>query len=123
MLVFVSTGVKADWVEISQGEGGFVIWYADPATIRKSSVGVKVWHLRNYKKMQKDKDVAPFSSTKAQVECDCQEERIRILFFSNYTGLMSSGKTNYSSAAVGDWVPVAPGSLNESLWDYACGKQ
>jgi len=108
-------------VASSQSQGGYSV-YVDPATIRRQGDLVKVWSLFDYKTIQ---TVAGFLylSSKVQREFDCAEEHMRALAGSEFSGNLGSGNVLYHDSDAGTWEPVAPDSVGQILWTFACRKQ
>ena len=79
----------------------------------------------DFKTVQIDTENESYLSTRHQRLYDCAEERVRVLKFTHFSANMTSGKVGYSSpaAAEGKWEPVPPGTVDEALWTFACGKQ
>ncbi len=123
LLLTFSSSAWAEWVEITGDADGHAISYVDPSTIRKNGSMVKMWGLTDFVNAQ----VYPSSgktyfSWKAQNEYDCQDERKRTLAISYHSGKMGGGDTVYLDNTSGQWAPVAPESIGENLWKFACGK-
>jgi hypothetical protein len=65
-----------------------------------------------------------FFSLKLLIEYDCAEEQSRGLAIYAYSGQMGSGEIVSSRSGDPDkWKPVMPGTMGESKWKAACGKQ
>ncbi len=102
--------------------------YYDPKTLRRDGDLVTLWQLTDYKMMQGN---APFGrfmmgphrflSTKTHKEFDCVHHRVRLLASSEFSQHMGTGIHNAVLVEQGNGQPVKPGSLNEALWDVACG--
>jgi hypothetical protein len=122
LLLTFSSSAWAEWVEIGSAADDSFILYANPSTIRKNGSMVKMWILHDLVNGQGYRGKTYFSS-RAQTECDCQGERFRILAFSSHSGKMGRGDTVYLDNTPSDpWSPVAPGSIAEIFWKFACGK-
>lgn len=103
--------------------------YFDPTTIRRDGTLVTLWQLTDYKVMQGN---APFGrfmmgphrffSTKSQKEFDCVNKRVRLLTSSEHSQHIGTGVHNVVAVAQGSGPPIEPGSINEALWNIACGK-
>jgi hypothetical protein len=61
------------------------------------------------------------SSSRAHSQFDCDTPRMRPVAFSLYAGAMGGGELVESVALSGGWLPVAPGTLLDRLWQFACG--
>lgn len=123
LLAVVSGSAMAEWVRIATT--GSQTIYADTATIRKKDNRVKMWFLNDFQNIQTiqigNKPV-PFMSTMMQIECDCDEEKTRILFTSLHAKNMSKGGEVTKATDLNDWEPVQPGSGYEVAWQFACRK-
>lgn len=68
-------------------------------------------------------DGETYLSQKDQREYDCKEEQERLLFYSMHSENMGRGNTVHAANTINkDWRPVAPGSVGEFSWQFACGK-
>ena len=121
LFVLRSGPAYAEWVAISGDDDGTTA-YVDPATIRTKGDLVKMWTLYDSKTVETFPG-GSFFSIKRQKEYDCAEERTRTLAEIHFSGNMGSGKVLSSNADERKWVPVAPGSVGEALWQYACKKK
>ncbi len=120
LLLLRPAPVYAEWVMLGETPGGVTI-YVDPKTIRRKDDRVKLWYLFDFKTTMKE---APSSlSMKAQAEYNCREELNRPLAGTFFSGHMGKGEVVHDDSGVGEWQPVAPGSVGRDLWDYACGKK
>jgi hypothetical protein len=120
ILLIVSVNSYAEWTLIGGSDGYFV--YADKATIRRNGDFVKMWSLTDFKTVQKVSGDS-YLSQKMQTECDCKEERSRMLAFSWFSGQMGSGTVVYFNGDAGKWTPIEPVSIGEKMWKIACGKK
>lgn len=122
MLVLASTGALAEWTEVGRNHSSGMTQYADSATIQKTGKMVKMWDLIDYK------SVVVFSgnrfiSGKRQQEYDCEENKIRVLAYTQFIEHMGNGKVVFSSNDPNKWESVVPESMGEALWKIACGKR
>jgi hypothetical protein len=119
LLAIVSSSATAvEWIEVDFD--GNVTVYADLATIRKVGDRVKMWILIDYKTAQAGN---PYMSIRGQSEFDCKRERMRSLFLSFYSSNMGRGHVVDSDDDPAKWKRVTPGSIDDSLWQIACGKR
>jgi len=115
LLMLVSQPAWAEWVEAGVGGEGsdeaFTL-YIDPATVRKTPGGRRVWTMYSFEKPQSNSSGGPFQSARALWECDCAGERTRILQYTWHSGHMGAGRTVAydASPSVSRWVVAAPGS-------------
>lgn len=120
ILVLMSSTALADWTNI--GETSSFIVYVNYSSIHKFGTNFKMWHIKDYKDVQK-KSYGTFLSAKELYEYDCEGEQVRILSSSLFSGNMGNGEVIYDSGKVETWFPVPPESNFEGLWKVACGKQ
>lgn len=121
LALFLTTSeTYAEWVEVGSTEN--FTEYADPETIRRKVNLAKIWTLSDFKTLQQTAGVS-YLSMKQQWEFDCEEERHRMLMMAEFSGNMGKGAVVYSSPTEVKWTPVAPGSIGEGLWEFACGKK
>lgn len=121
VLALVSSSAMADWVEVAGNEATAA--YADPATIRRVGDMVKMRHLLDYMKARGIEGIEPYRSITMQDEYDCGQARTRTLSISIHSGNMGEGAVLGTSSEPGKWRPVAPGTLVETLREFACWKQ
>jgi hypothetical protein len=99
--------------------------YIDPATIRREGNLVTLSALVDWKWMQGNRSPTRFYSTKTTKQIDCVEKLARTLSATDFYGHMGTGQVIGGSdhSSEGQWVPIEPGSLNQGLWEAACGKE
>ena len=62
-----------------------------------------------------------YLSAKSQNEYDCTEEQERILYYSWHSENMGKGDVVHAMKNLQlDWSPVAPDSVGEAIWEFAC---
>jgi len=122
LLVLSSSPAYAEWVKVSDSDEAGKTVYVDPATIRRNSNLVTMWQFYDYKTVQTVGGIR-FLTVKEQWEFDCAEERRRVLALTEFSGNMGSGTVVYTNSEVGKWQPVAPSSIGQLLWKFACGKK
>jgi surface-adhesin protein E len=120
LLAVVSSSAAAEWVEVDRTESETA--YADSTTIRRRGDMVKMWSLFDLKTLELANG-KPYMSQREQREYDCKEELTRMLHFSLHGANMGGGTVVHVGPDPGKWTPVAPGSIAESLWKFACGKR
>ena len=121
LLAVFSTSVLAEWTKV--GDTDTYTNYVDLSTIRKLGNKVKMWNLYDLKVATSEANGRLYLSSSNQKEYDCKEETSRILAFINYSKNMGAGEAVYSSGALHDEPdPIAPRSVNESLFKLACAK-
>ena len=121
MLLVTATAATAEWTGVGGNDN--YIQYADRATIRRNGNLVKMWDLADFKTVETVPGYFHLSS-KAQSEYDCKEEKSRTLAFTWFSAQMGSGNVVYNTSETSmKWEPIALGSIGETLWKIACGKQ
>jgi hypothetical protein len=97
------------------------IAYADAAS--RSREGALVWmsDIVDLKSARASPLGNLHSSSRAHSQFDCDTPRMRPVAFSLYAGTMGGGELVESVALSGGWLPVAPGTLLDRLWQFACG--
>jgi hypothetical protein len=122
LLVLSSGQAHAEWVQVGTTDNGVMTVYADPDTIRQKGELVKMWSLYDFKTEQYVLGVL-FWSSKAQIEYDCAEERLRGLAVAEFSGNMGKGTVVHTDSSEGKWNPVAPQGVIQALWKAACAKK
>ena len=123
ILLFLSGNpAYANWVAVGGKVEAEMGAYADPVTMRREGDLVKMEVLFDFKTRQTKAGVS-YSSANAQMEYDCAEQRFRGLAVMYFSGNMGNGQLLDRSSGKGKWLPVSPGSLDQTLWKVACGKK
>jgi surface-adhesin protein E len=122
LLVLSSGHAYAEWVAIGGNDQIGMTTYVDPTTIRRNSNLVKIWQLNDFKTVQTVEGNS-FLSTKKQRQFNCAEERTRILAATQFSGNMGNGEVVWVNSNEQKWEPVIPGSIGQTLWEFACGKK
>lgn len=121
LLAVNSNGAMAEWVLV--GSNDEFTTYVNPSTILKSGNRVKMWKLHNFEAAQIHDSGKQFMSIKAQSEFNCKEEQSRTLYYSMQSERMGGGNSIITDSKRGEWIPVVPDSIFETLWKFACGKR
>lgn len=121
LLLFVESAY-AEWTIVSRNDEKRFVIYANPDSIRRNGDLVNMWELWDYALEHTYFD-HPYLSLKRQAEYDCKGKRARKLSVTTYTGNMGNGTLGFHSNKEEAWTPVAPGTINEDLWEYACSKK
>jgi hypothetical protein len=102
--------------------------YYDPKTIRRDGDLVTLWQLTDYKWMQGNAPFGAFMmgphrflSTRTHKEFDCAHNTVRLLASSEFSRHMGTGTQNAVLVEQGYGQPLEPGSINQALWEVACG--
>jgi len=126
-LLFLSNfPAYAEWVAVEKDYllPGLQTVYVDPDTIHREGNLVTMWQLINFKWMQGNgRGAHRFLSTKTHKEFDCAEKRLRLLAFTEFSRRMATGIPADGYVDKGNWVSVEPNSINQALWEVACGQE
>jgi len=121
LLAVMSSSAAAAWERV--GEIKEFTGYADPVTIRKAGNMVQMWVLLDYKTAQVFEG-RPYMSVREQFEYDCKEERLQLLTVFAHSENLAKGKVVHSASFdYEEWQPVRRGTINETLWKFACAKR
>ena len=121
LLVLSSGPAYAQWVLVGESSSGATV-YVDTDTIRRNGDRVTMWELLDYKTMITFGGKS-FLSIKELSEYDCAGERHRVNSLVEYSGNMGKSTVVYSDSDEGTWIPLVPRSVDQTLWEFACGKK
>jgi hypothetical protein len=132
-LLFLNTvPVCAEWqaVEKDYLRPGLQAVYIDPDSIHREGNQVTLWQLIDFKWMQGNQGLGPlgfgphrYFSTKTHKQFDCVGKRVRLLAFTEFSQHMGTGIAAHGYVDKDNWLPVEPESMNQALWEFACGKE
>ncbi len=121
LLLIASTNAFAEWTKYS--ENNVVSFYIDFGTIKRKGNNVKMWHLYDFKTVQKAGDYS-FWSTVNNYEYSCEERTIRELDFYVYSGNMRQGETLFSQTNIKkEPVSIMPDTVDDYFLKIACDKK
>ena len=132
LLFLGSVPAYAEWVAVEKDylSPGRQTVYVDPDTIRREGNLVTIWQLIDFKWMQGNQGMGRlgfgphrFFSTKTRKQFDCAEKRLRLLAFTEFSQHMGTGISANGYVDKDHWLPVEPESINQALWEMACGKE
>jgi hypothetical protein len=121
LLAAMSSSAAAKWARVAADETSTA--YADSATIRRSGNMARMWSVFDHKTAVALDNGKQYLSTRAQLEYDCKEERMRGVAVSFHSKNMARGELVHSDLDPGSWGPVPPGTVNDALWKIACRKR
>ena len=127
VLILAHRPVRAEWVAIDERYQSHPLQtaYIDLSSIRREGNVVQLSALIDWKAMQGGRSPTRFYSTKLTKQFDCAERQVRTLAATDFDGHMGMGEviggSGYSSE--GHWVAIEPETLNQGLWEAACGKE
>lgn len=127
LFVFPTPG-RAEWqvVERPYLSSDLQTVYVDQATIRREGNLVTLSQLTDFRWMQGNVGfggLGPhrFFSTITQKQFICAEKRFRLLGFTEFSYHMGAGRPADGYVDADAWLPVEPESINQALWEIACG--
>jgi hypothetical protein len=120
-LATLASNAIAGWEKVPTSAEGMTV-YADRSSISKTEGTVTMASLYDFSKTQSEEGLEPYLSATFLIEYNCTNEQRRVLEFSNFTKNMGRGDEVFAYRDAGSWTPFELGSLSESLWKFACGK-
>ena len=115
--------VWAGWVELgsanSQQYGRMTIYF-DPATVRKTAEGRRVWFMHDLDRQRALPSGTVYQSQRVLYEFDCTEERYRTLQETHYSAPMLTGLVVGTWSGQPTWKFIEPGTATKSLIEAAC---
>ncbi|MGQ0694675.1 MAG: surface-adhesin E family protein [Nitrospiraceae bacterium] len=124
LLVLSSGPAFAEWVALDEKyqSPGLQTVYVDPDTIRREGNLVTLVILVDWTSMQGHR-FHRFMSTKTHKQFDCADKRLRLLAFTEFSRHMGTGRPANGYVDKNNWLPVEPESINQALWEVACGRE
>lgn len=116
-LLLLSFDAISGWEIVSVFDGGNIS--AEPTSLRRSGHTVKLWFLSNGAGKVDNKD---YLSSRHQIHFDCKGETMTYLYSQYFSQLNASGENIYN-VGTSAFTPVAPGTVAEVMWKYACKKR
>jgi hypothetical protein len=126
LLFLITAPVNAEWLAVKKDYllSGLQTLYVDPDSIRREGYLVTMRQLIDFKWMQGSaRGPTRFMSTETHKQFDCAEKRLRLLAFTEFSRRMASGIRADGYVDTDRWIPVEPDSINQALWEVACGKE
>jgi hypothetical protein len=126
LLFLSSIPANAEWTAVKKDYlmQGLQTVYVDPDSIRREGSLVTIRQLINFKWMQGSaRGPTRFLSTETHKQFDCAEKRLRLLAFTEFSHGMGGGISADGYVDKGNWLPVEPESINQAIWEVACGRE
>ena len=126
VLFLINVPADAKWVALETGSllPGLQTVYVDPDTTQREGDLVTIWQLTDFKWMQGSaRGPARFLSTQTHKQLDCREKLVRLLAYTEFSLQMGSGIRVDGYVDKDRWLPVEPESINDALWELACGQE
>ncbi|MBX3330372.1 MAG: hypothetical protein KF722_08225 [Nitrospira sp.] len=126
LLVLLQKPVDAEWIAMDQRyqSPGLQTVYVDHDTIRREGNLVTLSALIDWKWMQGNRSPTRFYSTKLTKQFNCGENQVRTLATTDFYGHMGTGQVIGGGGHTSEshWISIESGTLNQGLWEAACGK-
>jgi len=110
--------VLAEWVEVARDSVGGT-YYIDPATIRKTDNGRRVWEMATYEEPRQVEGRSHLSANGVR-EYDCTGERARQLSITLFPERMLRGSPFDLTRDPGNWRFPAPSSVGGATLKAVC---
>lgn len=121
LLLLSCVSAYAEWVPLGGSDSGTTA-YVDTGTLQPNGIHIKMWVLYDFETMHTATGGSFFSS-KAHIEYDCTAARQRTHAYTRFSGHMGSGNVVVGELVEGRWMPIAPKSVGQMVWAFACSKE
>lgn len=126
LLAIISGGsISAEWVPIGEEYQSprLRTIYIDSTSVQRENNLVTMSVLIDWRSMQGGRSPTRFYSTKLSKQFDCQDKLVRTLAATDFYDHMGTAEVigGGSHTGEGHWIAVKPETLNQGLWDTACG--
>jgi len=111
--------VRAEWVKVASSEQD--VFYLDTEPSEKFNANIMVWVLRDHLGVRYGPQGA-YLSSKDQIEVDCRQRRIRLIYSSDHPQAMGRGKFIHSQHGPMSWNAVDPRSTLNRIVSVACAR-
>ena len=121
LLLALCTGPAwAGWLKVVSTEQDD--FYLATEQSKKYGANITVWILRDHLNVRYGKH-GTYQSSKDQMEIDCQQRRIRLLYSSDHPKAMGEGQFIDSSHGPMSWNDVDPRSTLNRILSLACARR
>lgn len=126
LMIQIDCSVYAEWVGLEGRYQSHPLQtvYIDPGTVHREGNVVILSALIDWKAMQGGRTPTRFYSTRLTKQVDCVGKLIQTVAAADYYGWMGTGEliSGGSPLSEGRWIAVEPGTINDGLWQAACGR-
>jgi len=114
---------QAEWTEIQTFDDGMRV-FVDKATAQRGSGDtVLLSHLVRWGEPQQEDGIYPYRSTIVRTSYDCAGKHEKYLGSTSYAEPMGNGiKVTADDNEAEAWDSISAGSMEETLWKIACGR-
>jgi len=124
--ILIHGTAQAEWVALEARYQSHPLQtaYINPNTIHREGNMVTIAALIEWKEMQGGRTPTRFYSTTLTKQFDCLDKRVRTLTATDFYGHMGTGEVigGGPHASADRWVGIETGTINQGLWETACGK-
>ncbi len=113
-LLLAAAPASAEWVK--SGESKDVVYYIDPATIRKEGNVRRFWAIQDMRAT----NPGGVMSIRALEEYDCAQARFRYLSVSAHSGPMAGGEMLLADNLADEWSYIPPGANSSAIKKIVC---
>jgi hypothetical protein len=114
LLVLCASPAWAEWERVTEMPESSL--YISPGSITKKGNYRRFWQLSDYKKPDENGD----RSARVLTEFDCKKQRVRSLKWAYFRGAMGSREMTAWRTKPEKWMPVAPGTLGQTIGKLVC---
>lgn len=122
LLLLMSVTASADWLKINGAADSSAGKFIDTKTMRQTgpmNTMRRVWELSNLTNGASNKAL----STKAQVEYDCKDRRVRVLEETSFSEHWAQGDNltlKGLDIKTGDWSAISKGTVSDTIFNRVC---
>lgn len=120
LLALSAAPAWADWLKVASTEHDD--FYLSTEQSEKYGANITVWVLRDHLAVRYGKHGA-YQSSKDQMEVDCGQRRIRLLYSSDHPKAMGEGRFLHSNHGPMSWNAVDPRSTLNRIVSFACARR
>ncbi|NBS09410.1 MAG: hypothetical protein EBT49_08275 [Betaproteobacteria bacterium] len=117
-LLFCVNAFAVNWTAAGLHDLG--IYYYDSSSVEHQGDKYRAWTMLDYRDPQKNKQGHSFKSTRAQMEFDCKDKRVRALTVSFHSGAKLTGEVLVSEGVFQDWMSVPPSTPMANIMKAVC---
>lgn len=126
-VVLFGGSTYAEWVAIDKRyqSAGLRTIYIDPDFVHREGNLSIISALIDWVWMQGNRSPTRFYSTKLTKQFDCAEKLVRTLAATDFFEHMGSGEVIGGGGHTGEgqWTAIEQNTINQGLWEAACGKR
>jgi hypothetical protein len=118
--VVLASPAWAEWIQVTRTDKD--VFYLGSEKSEQFGANIMVWVLRDHVGPRYGPQGA-YLSSKDQIEIDCRNRRIRLIYSSDHPQAMGEGKFIHSSHGPMSWNMVDPRSTLNRIVNLACARR